>query len=147
MSYLLYSLALLLLIMVTCESLPCFASIRLCFLQLMILVTYYTRDQWFAWSPFRSSSRLQLYDYVPSSFQEDAEAGLSSSDFDLGANVAEGDTRAGLDRAGKAEVLRIMKTRKVDFDEARRVYMEERFTRNNIGPDGRPKDPKFVSFS
>jgi hypothetical protein len=40
-----------------------------------------------------------------------------------------------------------MKSRKVDFDEARRIYTEQRFASNNIGPDGRPRDPKFVSFS
>lgn len=40
-----------------------------------------------------------------------------------------------------------MKQRKVGFDEARRIYTEQRFAKNNIGPDGRPRDPKFVSFS
>lgn len=40
-----------------------------------------------------------------------------------------------------------MRSRRVGFDEARRIYTEARFTKNNIGPDGRPRDPKFVSFS
>ena len=40
-----------------------------------------------------------------------------------------------------------MKRRGVGFDEARRLYMEDRFRKNDIGPDGRPRDPKFVSFS
>lgn len=40
-----------------------------------------------------------------------------------------------------------MKKRKVGFDEARRIYTEGRFAKNNIGPDGLPRDPKFVSFS
>jgi hypothetical protein len=40
-----------------------------------------------------------------------------------------------------------MAKRKVDFDEARRIYVQERFRKNDIGPDGRPRDPKFVSFS
>jgi hypothetical protein len=75
------------------------------------------------------------------------EAGLSSSNFDLSANVTGGDMRAGLDQRGKREVLKIMKSRRVDFDEARRLYTEQRFTKNNISPDGRPRDPKFVSFS
>ena len=35
----------------------------------------------------------------------------------------------------------------VDFDEARRIYMQDRFSKNGIAPDGRPRDPKFVSFS
>lgn len=82
-----------------------------------------------------------------SSFEDDMEAGLSSANFDLAGNVASGDGRAGLDDAAKREVLRIMKRRRLKFDEARRVYMEQRFRENGIGPDGRPRDPKFVSFS
>ena len=52
-----------------------------------------------------------------------------------------------LDDAAKAEILRIMKKRRLPFDDARRAYMEQRFSANGIGPDGRPRDPKFVSFS
>lgn len=59
----------------------------------------------------------------------------------------EGDSRAGLDVRGKREVQRIMKSRGIGFDEARRVYMEQNFKKNNIGADGLPRDPKFVSFS
>lgn len=40
-----------------------------------------------------------------------------------------------------------MKKRGVGFDEARRLFVEKRFGENGIGPDGRPRDPKFVSFS
>ncbi|KAB5570333.1 hypothetical protein GE09DRAFT_1102813 [Coniochaeta sp. 2T2.1] len=81
------------------------------------------------------------------SFRDDMEAGLSSSTFNLGENVEAGDGRAGLDDAAKREILGIMKARRMDFDQARRVYMERRFERNGIGADGRPRDPKFVSFS
>lgn len=88
-----------------------------------------------------------LYSRVPSSFSGDIENGLTSSDFDLSANVADGDSRAGLDDAGKREIQKIMKSRRVNFDEARRIYTEGRFRENGIGPDGRPRDPKFVSFS
>ena len=88
-----------------------------------------------------------LYSRLPTSFAGDVEAGLSSSNFDLGANVEAGDSRGGLDAAAKAEILRIMKRRRMKFDEARRVYMEQRFAANGIGADGRPRDPKFVSFS
>ncbi|KAH6624521.1 hypothetical protein B0J18DRAFT_181225 [Chaetomium sp. MPI-SDFR-AT-0129] len=84
---------------------------------------------------------------APGSFEDDIEAGLSSSTFDLTGNVEGGDGRAGLDDAAKREVLRIMKKRRLKFDEARRVYMEQRFQENGIGADGRPRDPKFVSFS
>jgi len=88
-----------------------------------------------------------LYSRLPSSFAGDAEAGLSSSNFDLTGNVEAGDSRGGLDATAKREILRIMQRRRMQFDEARRFYMEQRFQANGIGADGRPKDPKFVSFS
>lgn len=75
------------------------------------------------------------------------ESGLSSSTFNLSGNISDNDTRAGLDDKAKREIQRIMKKRGVGFDEARRLYMERRFRENGIGSDGRPRDPKFVSFS
>ena len=75
------------------------------------------------------------------------ESGFTSNAFDLSANVDAGDSRAGLDQLAKREVQKIMGSKKVPFDEARRLYTERRFAQNNIGPDGRPRDPKFVSFS
>jgi hypothetical protein len=77
----------------------------------------------------------------------DVESGLTSTDFDLSSNIMEGDSRGGLDSKGKEAVKRIMKRRGVGFDEARRIYMQERFRREGIGEDGVPRDPKFVSFS
>lgn len=77
----------------------------------------------------------------------DVENGLTSADFDLSSNVMEGDSRGGLDQKSKAAVQRIMKRRGVGFDEARRIYMQDRFRREGIGEDGVPRDPKFVSFS
>ena len=104
---------------------------------------YLTRRHWLHLIPIPEP----LYHRLPSSFRDDIEAGLSSSNFDLSANVEAGDSRQGLDGAAKREVQAIMKRRGVGFDEARRLYMEQRFKSNNIGPDGRPRDPKFVSFS
>jgi Fungal protein of unknown function (DUF2015) len=100
--------------------------------------------------PFRGPNihfRHSLYTPLPTTFTSDAEAGLSSSNFDLSGNITTSDSRAGLDDASKAEVQKIMKKKKVTFDEARRMYVEERFRKNGIGEDGRPRDPKFVSFS
>jgi hypothetical protein len=91
--------------------------------------------------------RDYLYSQLPDSFHGDAEAGLSSSTFNLGANIESGDSRAGLDDESKREILKIMKKRRMKFDDARTVYMQNRFKANGIGPDGRPRDPKFVSFS
>lgn len=104
---------------------------------------YFTRERWLPHLPLPD----HLYTKLPTSFRGDAEAGLSSADFNLADNIVEGDSRAGLDKRGKSEVLRIMRSKKVDFNEARRIYTEQRFAKNNIGPDGRPRDPKFVSFS
>ncbi|KAJ5358559.1 UPF0357 protein [Penicillium cataractarum] len=104
---------------------------------------YLTRSRWIHLLPVPD----YLYHRLPSSFTGDLEAGFSSSQFDITANVADGDTRAGLDQAAKREIQKIMRAQKVNFDEARRIYTEQRFASNNIGPDGRPRDPKFVSFS
>lgn len=127
------------------------------YLTFLVLVTgtalYLTRNRWLQVLPelpfLPDRTRAYLYSRLPagSSFADDMEAGLSSAAFDLSGNVAAGDARAGLDAAAKAEILRIMKKRRLPFDDARRVYMERRFSANGIGPDGRPRDPKFVSFS
>lgn len=73
-----------------------------------------------------------------SSFSSDLEAGLHSDTFSLTANIDDEDSRSGLDVAAKREVLAIMKRRGVDFDEARRIAVEQKLARNGIAPDGRP---------
>ncbi|KAI5286339.1 hypothetical protein KEM54_006865 [Ascosphaera aggregata] len=124
MSYLLYSLTLF-----------CFA---------VVTALWFTRSRWI---PLLPAPGGLLYHHLPTTFSGDIEAGLTSADFDLAGNVADGDQRKGLDPKAKSEILNIMRKRRVDFNEARRIYLEQRFARNNIGPDGRPRDPKFVSFS
>lgn len=94
---------------------------------------------------FRSIFSAPRYSRL-NNFASDIEEGFSSSNFDLRENVEAGDSRAGLDDRGKKEVQRIMKARNVGFDEARRIFIEERFGRNNIGKDGRPTDPKAFMF-
>ncbi|KAG6042194.1 hypothetical protein E4U41_003940 [Claviceps citrina] len=110
-------------------------------------VLFLTRS---CWRPYFPEIRLPGADYIysrlPDSFSGDVEAGLSSSTFDLTGNL-EGDSRAGLDDVGKQEVLRIMKSKRMTFDQARKAYIDNRFKAHGIGPDGRPRDPKFVSFS
>ncbi|KAJ0108659.1 hypothetical protein N8I77_007291 [Diaporthe amygdali] len=113
-----------------------------------VTALYLTRDRWsHLVSEIRLPGSNYLYSRLPGSFAGDIEAGLSSTTFDLSGNVADGDGRAGLDDAAKQEILKIMKKRRMKFDQARKVYMENRFRDNGIGADGRPKDPKFVSFS
>ncbi|KAL8795990.1 MAG: hypothetical protein Q9195_001566 [Heterodermia aff. obscurata] len=110
---------------------------------LLCITLYYTRERWTYLVPIPD----YIYHRLPSSFSNDIESGFSSNDFDLTANVVDGDSRAGLDQAAKREIQKIMKKRRISFDEARRVYTEQRFASHGIGADGRPKDPKFVSFS
>lgn len=118
----------------------------------LVTALYLTRGRWQHLLPdhIRVPGSEYLYSRLPfsgGSFSDDIESGLSSANFDLAGNLADGDSRAGLDDAAKREILKIMKKRRMRFDEARRVYMEGRFKANGIGPDGRPRDPKFVSFS
>jgi len=117
-------------------------------------VLYFTRSRWTQHLPERvqdALSRLNpsnfTYSRLPSSFMGDVEGGFTSTNFDLSSNIMEGDSRGGLDQTAKREIQRLMKTRGINFDEARRVYMEQRFKKNGIGEDGIPRDPKFVSFS
>jgi len=109
----------------------------------MAVALYFTRDKWTPLLPTPS----YLYTQLPTTFRGDVEAGLHSSDFDMTGNITDGDTRSGLDEAGKRQVLRIMKRRGVGFDEARRIFMEQNFKKAGISEDGIPRDPKFVSFS
>lgn len=130
MSYILYSVSLFTIVLAT--------------------ILFFTRAHWI---PHVQHMRPRLpgadyiYSRLPNSFASDIEAGLSSSNFNLSENVESGDSRAGLDDAAKSEVLAIMKKRRMNFDQARKVYMENRFKANGIGADGLPRDPKFVSFS
>jgi hypothetical protein len=88
-----------------------------------------------------------MYSRLPTTFMGDVEGGFTSADFDLSANITEGDSRQGLDPKSKREIQRLMKIRGIGFDEARKVYMEQSFKKAGIGSDGIPRDPKFVSFS
>lgn len=106
-------------------------------------VLYLTRERWTHLLPIPD----YVYERLHSSFSHDIESGFSSADFDLTTNVAASDSRRGLDQRGKQEVQKIMASRRVGFDEARRIYTEQKFASNNIRADGRPRDPKFVSFS
>ncbi|KAL7268206.1 hypothetical protein RUND412_009176 [Rhizina undulata] len=109
------------------------------FLMVIATALYYYRNRWVP--------AIARYQHINQSFEDDVEAGLSSEDFDLSGNIADGDSRGGLDVQAKKEVLKIMKSRKVNFDEARRIFMEQRLAKNGIAPDGRPTDPRAVFFS
>lgn len=118
------------------------------FLLVVATALFFTRAYWTPHVPaLRLPGTKYLYSRLPSTFAGDVEAGLSSSTFDLSGNIEAGDSRGGLDAQAKGDILTIMKKRRMNFDQARKVYMENRFKANGIGADGRPRDPKFVSFS
>ncbi|KAL1936100.1 hypothetical protein VTP01DRAFT_234 [Rhizomucor pusillus] len=93
-------------------------------------------------------NRMLGYHLLPTtigSFEDDIEDGLTSSYFDLEANLEQNDQRAGL--KDKEEILKIMKKQKVSFDEARLIRQQRLLKKNNIDPaTGLPLDPKFVTF-
>ncbi|KAJ1974661.1 hypothetical protein H4R35_003507 [Dimargaris xerosporica] len=79
------------------------------------------------------------------SFQANLEAGFSSATFDLSENIANGDSRAGLDRT--EELQAIMRAHNCGFDKARKIYHQRNLQRHNIDPNsGIPLDPKAVVF-
>jgi hypothetical protein len=122
-------------------------SVSLFFI-VLVTVAFFTRAHWRHLIPdIHLPGAGYIYSRLPNSFTGDIEAGLSSNAFDLSGNVEAGDSRRGLDDAAKKEILKIMKKRRMNFDQARKAYMESRFQANGIGADGRPTDPKFVSFS
>jgi len=54
--------------------------------------------------------------YTPlSTFSQQVNAGLTSSAFDIEANLRDGDSRAGLDEQGTQEVLKIMSREHVKY--------------------------------
>ncbi|KAJ2611948.1 hypothetical protein H4S08_002919 [Coemansia sp. RSA 1365] len=78
-------------------------------------------------------------------FLSDYRAGLSSRNFDISANIEDGDSRPGLD---SDEVRRIMEARSVSFDKARLIRQQQLMKSNDIDPStGVPLDPKAVTFS
>lgn len=99
--------------------------------------------------PFRSRLPSFYYTALPTTFRDDVEAGLHSANFDLSGNIAtDSEGRSGLDDASKREILKIMRGKKgMNFDEARRVWLERKLEAQGISKDGVPRDPKFVSFS
>ena len=79
-------------------------------------------------------NRLLGYHLLPTtlgSFEDDIDDGLTSSQFDLEANLDQNDQRAGL--KDKEEIIKIMKKQKVTFDEAR-LIRQQRLLKKNVRP-------------
>ncbi|EKM50506.1 uncharacterized protein PHACADRAFT_263835 [Phanerochaete carnosa HHB-10118-sp] len=88
----------------------------------------------------------RLGHYAPlSTFEDQANAGVTSESFDIEANIRDGDTRVGLDERGTQEVLEIMRRERVNFDQARVIRQNQIFAANGISPSGLPLDSKAVT--
>lgn len=77
-------------------------------------------------------NRMLGYHLLPTtigSFEDDIHDGLTSSQFDLEANLEQHDQRAGL--KDKKEILKIMRKQKVSFDEAR-LIRQQRLLKKNV---------------
>ncbi|GAA5926698.1 uncharacterized protein JCM15063_000347 [Sporobolomyces koalae] len=99
-------------------------------------LAFHFRALYVDYLPVTLSSRLRHYAPLRT-FEDAAEQGFSTSNFDLSNNIA-GDQRAGLDEQTLTELRRIMERNRVNFDEARRIHMELMFRKAGIGPDGLP---------
>ncbi|GAA5948962.1 hypothetical protein JCM3765_003969 [Sporobolomyces pararoseus] len=106
-------------------------------------LSFHYRSLWVDYLPPSLSSRLRYYAPLRT-FEDAAEQGFSTSNFDLSGNMA-GDQRAGLDDQTLTELRRIMERNQVNFDEARRIQMERMFKKAGIGPDGLPIDKKAIT--
>ncbi|GJE91267.1 DUF2015 domain-containing protein [Phanerochaete sordida] len=88
----------------------------------------------------------RLGHYTPlSTFEDQANAGLTSESFDIEANIRDGDARAGMDERSTQEVLEIMRRERVGFDQARLIRQNQIFAANGISPSGLPLDSKAVT--
>ncbi|KAI0832068.1 hypothetical protein BC628DRAFT_1415530 [Trametes gibbosa] len=98
-------------------------------------------------NPMRSlfGSRVPAHYQPVATFAEQVDAGMSSSTFDIEANIRDGDSRAGLDERGTQEVLDIMNRERVNFDQARLIRQNRILAAHGIDPSGMPLDAKAVT--
>ncbi|KAF9009501.1 hypothetical protein BDQ17DRAFT_1274434 [Cyathus striatus] len=117
------------------------------FVCLLVMLTYRYRSLVLPHVPERVRSMFPaLSNYTPlTTFSEQMGAGMSSSAFDIEANIRDGDSRAGLDEQGTREVMEIMRRERVNFDQARLIRHNRILARNGIDPSGMPLDAKAVT--
>ncbi|KIM32790.1 hypothetical protein M408DRAFT_186548 [Serendipita vermifera MAFF 305830] len=116
---------------------------------LLIIAVYYKRNAIMERIPESIRDRLpgsrKDYTLLPTTFEDQAAHGYSSSAFDLAGNVS-GDSRVGLDERQLQEIRDIMKRERVNFDQARLIRHKREMARNGIDPvTGLPTDPRAVT--
>ncbi|KAF9785203.1 hypothetical protein BJ322DRAFT_1108661 [Thelephora terrestris] len=113
---------------------------------LLVMLSFHYRAQLPLPNRLRSFFPSLNY-YTPvATFAEQANAGLSSGNFDIeAANIVAGDSRSGLDERATQEVLDIMRRERVNFDQARLIRQNRIFAANGIDPSGMPLDSKAIT--
>ncbi|KAF7309450.1 hypothetical protein MIND_00315800 [Mycena indigotica] len=122
-------------------------SVAACFF-LVIMLSFRYRDTLLPHVPsgIRKLLPATFNNYQPlSTFEQQIGAGMTSSDFDIEANLHGGDSRMGLDEAGTREVMEIMRRERVNFDQARLIRHNRILAQNGIDPSGMPIDAKAVT--
>ncbi|KAJ4470142.1 hypothetical protein J3R30DRAFT_3539016 [Lentinula aciculospora] len=114
---------------------------------LVVLVLHRYRSSIAPYVPRRVKTLFpQFNHYVPlSTFADQASAGMSSSNFDIEANIMDGDSRSGLDERGTQEVMEIMRQERVNFDQARLIRHNRILANNGIDSSGMPLDSKAIT--
>ncbi|KAF9526080.1 hypothetical protein CPB83DRAFT_876964 [Crepidotus variabilis] len=117
------------------------------FVALLAMLTYRYRSFIAPHLPERVKAYFpSLSHYQPlSTFSDQIGAGINSDNFDIEANIREGDSRTGLNEQGTQEILEIMRRERVNFDQARLIRQNRILARNGIDPSGMPLDSKAVT--
>ncbi|KAF8652157.1 hypothetical protein AX16_004514 [Volvariella volvacea WC 439] len=117
------------------------------FLAVMALLCFHYRARIAPHLPDRVKAMFpSLNHYTPiSTFSDQLNAGLSSSHFDIEANIRDGDSRTGLDERAVEEIRDIMRRERVNFDQARLIRHNRILAMNGIDPSGMPLDSKAVT--
>jgi hypothetical protein len=117
------------------------------FVFVALLVSYRYREMIVSHAPKRLKDAFPRRNhYVPvATFSQQANAGLTSSAFDIEANIRGGDSRTGLDERGTQEVLDIMRRERVNFDQARLIRQNRILALNGIDASGMPLDSKAIT--
>ncbi|EJD07599.1 uncharacterized protein FOMMEDRAFT_16246 [Fomitiporia mediterranea MF3/22] len=119
----------------------------LAFLSLVILLSVYYRHVLIPHLPTRIRTLFpSLSHYQPlSTFADQVRSGMSSSAFDIEANIHDGDSRTGLDERDVQEVHDIMRRERVNFDQARLIRHNRILAENGIDSTGMPTDAKAIT--
>ncbi|TFK63254.1 hypothetical protein BDN72DRAFT_964028 [Pluteus cervinus] len=119
----------------------------LAFFALLVMVLFRYRAHVAPYLPERVRAMFPgLNNYTPlSTFSDQLNAGLSSSNFDIESNILDGDSRSGLDERATQEIMEIMRRERVTFDQARLIRHNRILAMNGIDPSGMPLDSKAVT--